>query len=169
MAGSIIVIVVALAIYGAAMYYKVWERKKLLESGNIVNRDKNFWDYAESFSVSNVTLEAILNRLNTELSSRKVGAARITPELQKQNNRILINGTDGLHESFVATIDMVSSEEDINTYKMTVHSMKYRNGRPDEQLYNIFYTAVEKTFLAFDPNVKVKTEFVDRKTKRSFL
>ena len=34
---------------------------------------------------------------------------------------------------------------------------------------NVLYTAVEKIFLGIDPNIKVKTEHVDRKVKHSLF
>ena len=164
--GYTILIIVVIVLFIGAYVYKAKERSNFLAGGQIIQREKNFWDYSESFSVSKVTLDAVYNRFKTLLPDRS--GFRYLHELQPDKNRIVINAM-GMDNKCVATIDLVSTEDDINTYKLTVHEMKYKNSGPNELLYNLLYTATEKTFLGFDPNVKVKTEYVDRKTKRSFF
>ena len=165
--GTVILIVCLVGLFAGAYAWKAKERGKYLEGGQIIQREKNFWDYAELFSVNKVTLEAVYNKFKTMFPEKSMYSYR--HELQPDKNRIVINGT-GMYNDCIATIDLVSTDDDINTYKFIVHELKWTRGSgPNELMYNILYTAVEKTFLAFDPNVKVKTEFVDRKTKRKFF
>ncbi len=156
-AGIIIFITVAMII-GAK------SRAKLAAEGKIIQRSKGFWEYAEIFSLKTVTLLAVFNRFKTLMPDKVLAY-----EYQPENNRIVFIHR-GYDESFKASLKLVSSVDDVNTYNLTVHEWTSKgNSGPSETALNILYTAVEKTFLGFDPNIKVKTEYVERTTKRSFF
>lgn len=159
------VILIAFLIIGIFCFiWVVKARAKMVQEGKIIHREKGFWEYAEIFSVKTVTLEAVYNRFKTILPEK-----RMIHELQPDKNRIVFN-YNGYDDSFKGTIRLISSEDGINTYNLTVHEWSTKGGAdPNETVLNLLYTAVEKTFLGFDPNIKVKTEYVDRTTKRSFL
>ena len=162
---GVVIVVLAIGVCIVAAVLSAKHRAKLLQKGSIIHREKGFWDYSETFTVKVVTLEAVYNRFQKVLPE-KTG---IVHELQPENNRIVFvfNGYD---DSFKGTIKLVSSEDDVNTYRLLVNEYKTKgNNDPNETALNLLYTAVEKTFLGFDPNIKVKTEYVDRKTSRSFF
>lgn len=139
-------------------------RNKLLDEGKIIIRESNFWDKSETFTVSDVTLDKIYGELPAPVMKAHVG----TYELQPENGRIVFvhNGYD---ESYTATLRKVDTTDGANTFKFMINQYKFKGNHPNETSLNVLYTAVEKIFLNHDPNVKVVSEQVDRKTKRSFF
>lgn len=162
-AGAIILALVFVG-YIAGFIYLRKVRNKLLDEGKIIPRESKFWDKSETFTVTGVNLEEIFNKLPKDDIKKLVGAS----ELQNENNRIVFvhNGAD---ESYTASLRLLSSENDTNTYKFLINQYKYKGGKPNEVSLNALYTAVEKTFLAINPDIKVITEYVDRKTKRDLF
>ena len=67
------------------------------------------------------------------------------------------------------TLCQISKADDVYTYRLLINQYKTKNSSPNEMSLNVLYTAVEKVFLEFDPNIKVKSEYVDRKVKHSLF
>jgi hypothetical protein len=159
--------VILLVVIGIAIAAGIFARKarnKLLDEGKIILRESKFWDKSETFSVAGTTLEDVYSRLPSEDLKKYVGGY----ELQKDKNRIVFvhNGYD---ESYAGTLNLTSAENGINTFCLLINQYKTKNSSPNEMSLNVLYTAVEKIFLGIDPNVKVRTEYVDRKVKHSLF
>ena len=159
--------VILLVVIGIAIAAGIFARKarnKLLDEGKIILRESKFWDKSETFSVAGTTLEDVYSRLPSEDLKKYVGGY----ELQKDKNRIVFvhNGYD---ESYAGTLNLTSAENGINTFCLLINQYKTKNSSPNEMSLNVLYTAVEKIFLCIDPNVKVRTEYVDRKVKHSLF
>ena len=140
------------------------QRNGLMDDGKLILREHGFWDKSETFSVAGVTLEEIYNKLPSEDLKKYMGAY----ELQKDQNRIVFVH-NGYEESFTGTLSLISQEGGINTFRLLINQYKTKHSTPNEMSLNVLYTAVEKVFLGIDPNIKVKTEYVDRKVKHSFF
>ena len=159
--------VILLVVIGVAIAAGIFARKarnQLLDEGKIIVRESRFWDRSESFSVANITLDDVYSKLPSEDLKKYVGGY----ELQKDKNRIVFvhNGYD---ESYAGTLNLTSSEGGINTYCLLINQYKTKNTMPNEMSLNVLYTAVEKIFRSIDPNIKVRTENVDRKVKHSLF
>ena len=159
--------VILLVVIGIAIAAGIFARKarnKLLDEGKIILRESKFWDKSETFSVAGTTLEDVYSRLPSEDLKKYVGGY----ELQKDKNRIVFvhNGYD---ESYAGTLNLTSAENGINTFCLLINQYKTKNSSPNEMSLNVLYTAVEKIFLGIDPNVKVRTEYVDRQVKHSLF
>lgn len=161
--GAILLIVV-FALYAWAMIVARKGRNKLIDEGKIIQRESAFWDKSETFTIQGVTLQTIYNDLSPADMKAFVGAY----ELQPENSRIVFVH-NGYKESYTATIRQLDSTESGNTFRFMINQYKYSGSKPNEQSLNILYTAIEKIFLNHDPNVKVVTEYVDRKTKKSLF
>lgn len=160
--GAVMLLVVIAIGVGAMIYLRKY-RNKLLDEGKIILRDPKFWDNSETFTVSNLTLEEVYNALPPQTMKTHVGVY----ELQNENNRIVFVH-NGYNESYTGSLRLVSAEAGTYTYKLMINQYKYKN-KPDDISFNVLYTTVEKVFLNHDPNVKVLTEAVDRKTKKSLF
>lgn len=159
--------VILIAVIGVAIAAGIFARKarnKLLDEGKIIIREAKFWDKSETFSVSGTTLEDVFSRLPSEDLRKYVGGY----ELQKDKKRIVFVH-NGYEESYAGTLNLTSSEGGINTFCLLINQYKTKNSSPNEMSLNVLYTAVEKIFLGIDPNVKVRTEYVDRKVKHSLF
>jgi len=161
--GAIILLVIV-GIVVAACVYSRKQRNKLMDEGKLIARDARFWDKSETFSVAGVTLEEVYNKLPADDLKKYMGAC----ELQKDKNRIVFVH-NGYEESFTGTLCQISKADDIYTYRLLINQYKTKNSSPNEMSLNVLYTAVEKVFLEFDPNIKVKSEYVDRKVKHSLF
>ncbi len=139
-------------------------RNKLLDEGKIIIRENNFWDKSESFTINDVTLDTVFGELPATEMKSHVGKYEIQPE----NNRIVFVH-NGYNESYTATLRLASVENNSYTYKFMINQYRYKGSRPNELSLNVLYTAVEKIFLKHDSDVKVTSEYVDRKTKKSFF
>lgn len=162
-AGAIILLAV-IGITVAACIVARKQRNGLMDQGKLIQRDPNFWDKSETFSVAGVTIEDIFQRLPAEDLKKYMGAY----ELQRDRNRIVFVH-NGYEESFTGTLSLIAQENDVNTYRLLINQYKTKHSSPNEMSLNVLYTAVEKIFLGIDPNIKVKTEHVDRKVKHSLF
>lgn len=132
------------------------------DNGKLLIRENGFWDIAESFVVTGVTLDEVYDRLPEEDLKKYMG----TYELQQDKNRIVFVH-NGYEESFIGTLSLIRQENGENTYRLLINQYKTKHSSPNEISLNVLYTAVEKVFLGFNPRIKVKTEVVDRKVKHN--
>ena len=159
--------VILLAVVGiviAACVVARKQRNNLMDEGKLIQREPKFWDKSETFSVAGATLEDIFHKLPADDLKKYMGGY----ELQRDKNRIVFVH-NGYEESFAGTLSLVSSDNGINTFTLLINQYKTKHSSPNELSLNVLYTSVEKVFLGIDPNVKVKTEYVDRKVKHSLF
>ncbi len=135
-------------------------RNKLLDEGKIIIRKKGFWDMSETFTIRKVTLQAIYNRISADDMKKYMG------QYELHDGKYILFQHTGVNESFKATLRLVSSEDDLNTYRLQVDEYTTNSSYPNEQSLNVVFTAVERIFLSYDPNIQVVTAPIARKTTR---
>ena len=92
---------------------------------------------------------------------------RIRSEYQPNEQRIVFNWNLGVYSSWTGVLAQTTSAE-INVFELLIVSYSTNNSsKPDEGSINGLFTTVEKAILSFDPNVKITTEYVQRRTRRS--
>ena len=162
--GGVVIILILVAIFVAAFIYTRKQRNNYLQEGKIIVRPNQFWDYAEIFTIANVTIAALLQHIDIE-TLRKGGVT-----VQQQSTSRIAFFHQGYNEKWNASLDLTNSQNGYNTYKLALHSYTVKGSSSLTELpVNLMYTAVEKAFLAFDPNISVTTEYIDRKTHRSLF
>lgn len=161
--GAVILLVVVGIVVAACVYARK-QRNKLMDEGKLISREARFWDKSETFSLAGVTLEEVYNKLPADDLKKYMGSY----ELQKDKNRIVFVH-NGYEESFTGTLCLISDADGVYTYRLLINQYKTKHSSPNEMSLNVLYTAVEKVFLGFDPNIKVKSEYVDRKVKHSLF
>lgn len=148
-----------------AVIYNRKHRDKLLQEGKMIIREPGFYEKAEIFTIYGVPLNKIWDYLDIETIKSNGVYAIFVPD----KGRLEFNYS-GYNEKWFATLQWTDSQNNINVYNLTVHSFKTEGSRkPTDFPLNVMYTAVEKAFLANDPNTKVTAQYVERKTKRSFF
>ena len=159
-----IIIIGIIGIFVGAFVFSRKQRNDLMDAGKLIQREARFWDKSETFKVEGVTLEEIFDKLPEEDLKKYVGGY----ELQKDRKRIVFVH-NGYEESYAGTLNQVSHIDGIYTYTLLINQYKTKHSSPNELSINVLYTSVEKLFLGIDPNIKVTTEYVDRKVKHSLF
>lgn len=157
-----IMLVVIIGFFAIVCIACVQGRYKLLMEGRIIKREKNFYDYAEIFTLKSIALEAVCNRLNTRLQDIR----SIQIELQPQDKSLAFTGR-ACHRNFRGILKQeITPGENQSFYRFRINEYQTQNGMPDTTTLNLLYTAVERTFLDFDSKTKITTEYVQRTIKR---
>jgi hypothetical protein len=148
----IIAIVVIAAIAGSAY------RKKLTDSGQIVNRSAGFEQYAEILTIKEMPFSQVAEALR---NGYYYGKANVSVSEAKQ-----AAGFSGA--GWTAQLYHMN-DTDRNAYCFEFVNWQTRNGIPYEALaMNTVLTAVEKVFLALDPNTQVSSKKLEV-TKKSYF
>ncbi|MBP1586498.1 MAG: hypothetical protein ILP17_12465 [Lachnospiraceae bacterium] len=149
----IAVIVVIAAVAGSSY------RKKLIGSGQIVNRRAGFEEYAEILTIKEMPFSQVESALR---SGNYYGKANLVTNSAKQ--AIGFNGAGWSAQLFHM------NDSDRNAYCFEFIKWQSRNGIPYEALaMNTVLTAVEKVFLGLDPGTQVSTKKVEVTTKSHFF
>lgn len=149
---AIIVIAVAIGLAG---------NKKLVESGQIINRGTRFMESAEIFTLNTPDPAAV----SSSVKSFAVYEKGVSMKGSTADQIYTFNGG-----SWAAKLKMMSSADGKSVYRFEFTSWKTSNGMPQDAInMNRLITSVEKMFLAFDPNTQVSTEALDFKTKHSLF
>ena len=164
--GSVILVLLLagfIALVIVAVVKQRQERDRLLSEGKIIIREDGFWDNKESFNLSGVTIKDLYDKIES------IGMTdfRIRSEYQPNEQRIVFNWNLGVYSSWTGVLAQTTSAE-INVFELLIVSYSTNNSsKPDEGSINGLFTTVEKAILSFDPNVKITTEYVQRKTRKS--
>ena len=159
--GSTETIILVLLISGALFYYMYQRHKKLVDSGKVIDRERNFVEKAEDFIL---TLEApaqVAERLQSLPYSEMKASMR----------------SEGSGQTFLFTGSTWSAKlyrKNDDTRK-AVYSFQYLNWKTHnggimyEDHMNMLLTSIEKMFLSIDPNTQVKTRLLETKTSHKFF
>lgn len=161
MLANIVLIVYLIGLTIACLSY-VKGRKKLLTESRIIKREKNFYDYAEIFTLKSIAPEAVFSRLKARLQDIQT----IKVELQLQEKRIVFTGHVCRYGFNGTLAQEIIPGEGWSLYRLCIDEYQVQYGMPDTMTLNLLYTAVERTFLDFDPKTTITTEYVQRTTKR---
>lgn len=151
--------IIAFLIIALMIWYYSKKEDRLKEEGKIVNREPQYWRLTSYFSTqalkdaifSSLQSSAVLseNKINVQQGSA-AGSTLIFSYKNKWTAELTYSGEkDGSHR-----------------YEFSFPHMTTRNGSPyGETEMNITLTAVEKAFLALDPNTTVRTREGQYKSK----
>ena len=157
----VIVIIVVLIAVGIGLYFGLSLRKSNkedLENGTLIKRDGDFYNQAELFTLRPVTGEEF------NLAAKEIGFP--IPVSGKTSNMIFTGS------NYQASLQMIEKTDTYCVYRFMIDKWKGRYGLPDSfdlTSMNKLMTSVEKIMLKLDPNTKVKTEEIERKTSPSFF
>ncbi len=150
--------VVLLIIAAALLVFVAYNRSKMIESGEILDRKKDFAEYAEIFTTKPIPSDVYWNALQGI-------------DLNKTAVKLSGNADQATFSSsafFTAKITKIESTESYDKYRFEFTHWKSKYGRPKyEEAMNRLITRTEKMFLELDPATKLETEKNDIKTKRS--
>jgi hypothetical protein len=139
----------------------IFKQAEALQSeGKIVKRDPNFVETAQIFTFSKVSMDDIIAAL------KKEGLPFAGLEWKATDNAFGF-----IYSDWAAQIVKTNGDEahDIFTFSFTQwKTMKYSVVSNITQM-NQLLTAIEKAFLKFDSNTKVRAERVKVNTKNSFF
>ena len=144
----------------AVIGFSAWWKGRLIGQGKIIQRAKDFVEYAEIFTtrpIANEEYVAALKSIGFKENRRFTG--RVTQKAVKFTGAY-----------FSASIRCVEQTETNSVYRFEFDSWKTKYGRPSfENEMNMLLTAVEKMFVQLDPNAQVSTVKNEITTKRSIF
>ena len=156
-----IAVIIILGILAFAIFYGLQVRKQgteMMESGKIVKRQAEFYSRAELFTLRPVTSEEF-NNAASDMS--------FPVQVSGQTRNVTFTS-----RNFEARLQMTECTDAYCVYRFLFSHWEGRHGIPDAgDLFtmNELLTDVEKLMLKLDPDTKVKTEEVERKTSHKFF
>ena len=155
MGGIIAAVVLIVAVIG----FSAWWKGRLIGQGKIIQRAKDFVEYAEIFTTRPIANEEYVAALKA-LDLKKTGVS-----LEGNTKAVKFSGI-----YFSASIHCVEQTEANSVHRFEFDSWKTKYGRPSfENEMNMLLTAVEKMFVQLDPNAQVSTVKNEITTKRSIF
>ena len=152
---AVVILVIAL---GVSAWYKASQKSK----GNIIDRAKDFAEYAEIFTLRPITDEEFMEAI------RKAN-------FRATNNTKVSRGESGavyleVGSYFKSKITPKETTEDKSVYRYEFISWSSKHGKPEHDIeMNKQMTMVEKMFLDLDPGTQVASVKNEIKTKRSLI
>ena len=145
---------------GVALYYYYTKQKALLESGQMVKREADFYKNEEIFTMKPISFEEMTNAIqNADFS-----AMRVSANVNSEKKYIVFTGS-----SFHAVLQEKESTKENAVYGFSLHDWHGRNGAAPIMDINILMTAVEKAILGPDPETKVTSAPINYKSKTSLF
>ena len=143
--------------FGVLFYYARKADKKMIAEGKIIYRRENFMENAEEFILAAVAPERVTEAVNALDYADMYTSMRGNSENQKF---VFASNYWG------AQLYRISSDEDQVIYRFEFTNWQTRDDLAKNGLnMNKLTTAIEKVFLALDPNTQVRTVPLSFKTK----
>ena len=153
-------LIVIIAIIVIAAYVGYNYRKKLLDSGQIVNRRAGFEEYAEIFTIKEMPFSEIANALKGADYYKKANVS-----VNSEKEAVGFSGA-----GWTAHIYHMKDDMSRNAYCFEFTGWQTRKGMNYEtNAMNTVLTAVEKTFLQLDPDTQVSSKKIEIKTRSKFF
>ena len=160
MAALIIIAVVVFIVVMTVYYTK--KNKELIAEGKIIQRDGNFVETAEIFTLHNVNFSQVIDAL------KETNFAGSGVSLNGSVQQGAVNFQCG--NSWSGQLVALKSEADTYSYMFTFTKWQTRSGMPQNVTsMNVALTALEKMFLRLDPNTKVESRRNKVKTTPKFF
>ena len=144
-------IIAAVVLIVVAIGFSAWWKGRLIGQGKIIQRAKDFVEYAEIFTTRPIANEEYVAALKA-LDLKKTGVS-----LEGNTKAVKFSGI-----YFSASIHCVEQTE-----ANSVHRFEFDSWKENEM--NMLLTMVEKMFVQLDPNAQVSTVKNEIKTKRGIL
>lgn len=153
--------IIIFLISGLIFYYMYQRHKKLVDSGKVIERGRDFVEKAEDFFIA------------PESSAQVAERIRLLPyEEMKASMKTENNGQSFLFTGVTWSARLYRKKDEAGK---AVYSFQYLNWKTynggiqyGDQM-NMLLTSIEKMFLGIDPNTQVKTRLLETKTRHSFL
>lgn len=155
-----IAIILSVVILAGVFVYIRNKELNLLEEGKIIKRNDRFYDEEEIFTVKNATYEKVKEEINLmDFSGIDV---EVYPDSDDQEAIVFKSGG-----GWNALLMVVDKKDDVTVYNLKITIYNSTSGGlayyPMEM--NVLFTSIEKLFLKLDPNTRVETREIKRKTK----
>ena len=155
-------IIIAVVFIVIAIAISAWYKSSQKSKGNIIDRPKDFAEYAEIFTIRPVTDQEFFDAVN------RSGIKSMYPGMKIAGNTGAMYLEVGSY--FKAKISHKEQTEDHSVYRFEFISWSSKHGTPEHDIeMNAVETKVEKMFLDLDPNAQVATVKNEVKTKRSLI
>lgn len=152
-------IIAAVVLIVVAIGFSAWWKGRLIGQGKIIQRAKDFVEYAAIFTTRPIANEEYVAALKA-LDLKKTGVS-----LEGNTKAVKFSGI-----YFSASIHCVEQTEANSVHRFEFDSWKVKYGSPSfENEMNMLLTMVEKMFVQLDPNAQVSTVKNEIKTKRGIL
>ncbi len=154
-------ILIALIIIAVGFTAQAYIRSNLKHAGHIMDRDKDFMEYAEIFTFSPISPE----QMKTALESVD-WKAQTSFVLSGNTNLVRLNYGNKIS----ASLTCVEQSEQKTVYQFQFTGWEVYHGVvEDDMIMNGLLTTVEKFFLHLDSNTQVTTKKLEVHTKRDFI
>ena len=155
---GIVIAVLAIALVAVCFVLNAKHRGELLSAGVILQRQRDFVEYADTFTLATISNEQFAAAVET--ANLTAGTAS-----KMQGNSGRIDFQAGVNYSAVLYRVEQTAEKSVYCFKFT--KWRSQHGAPVcADAMNTLLTSVEKMFLGIDPNTQVTTVKSDIKTKR---
>lgn len=157
---SVVLIIIVIAVLAVSFVFPAWYKAKQLEEGNMIQRDNDFVEYGEIFSLKHVEPEKIAECIEN-IEFEKILGGRPSGDTSK----MIFNANYG----FSAQLCRIEDDGESMKYRfdfLTWETIVGKRASADAGM-NLLLTAIEKMFLTLDPETKVSKEKND--TKRKFI
>ena len=153
--------ILIILISSALFYYMYQRHKKLVDSGKVIDRERNFVEKAEDFIVS---LEAP-SEVQKRIKALPYSEMKATMRTEGNGQSFLFTGS-----TWSARLCRKGDEAGKAVYSFQYLSWKTHNGGiMYEDHMNMLLTSIEKMFLSIDPGAQVKTRLLETKTSHKFF
>lgn len=161
MALAILVILLAIGIGVAVGMKQVKASNQLMDEGRVVRRTNNWLKSAEEFTLTGGDFARVVQGVQAaDLSGTGLNATKSDAE----------QAVGFKSSTWSAILSKEDDAGDKNVYDFHFVAWHEHNGVPQDALaMNVLLTAVEKLFLAIDPNTQVRTTPIKVKTKTDFF
>lgn len=155
----LIFILVLIAIFAIAGYFGKKKREQLLAEGKIVNRKWDFYKDKEIFKANIQNPRAFYDSLTAAAQSTQVCSMS-----GNYNSEVIYKGRSGDW-----TASLVRLQTNDGSMAFSFGLTWYRSADSARTFINLLLTAIEKTFIQYDPNTQVTLEAISFQTKSSMF
>ena len=147
--------------FGVLFYYALKADAKRIAEGKVIHRSEHFMENAEEFILSAVDPEQV----TSAVQQLDYTGMQVSMRGNREDQRFDFTGG-----SWSARLWRISADETQAIYRFQFLNWKTRDDLAQGGIsMNMLTTAIEKFFLALDPNTQVRTVPLELKTKRSLL
>lgn len=159
---TVMIILISAGIFGCSIYLSKRKNEQLLSEGKIVEREKDFMEKAEEFSLTvkepSQVAEGVRKISYSEMS--------VTMKADSEGQSFHFSNTWGWN----ARLYYKGKDGEKSVYCFEFLNWKTKDYMIQGGLYmSMLLTAIEKMFLDIDPNTQVTTRHLNTKTKHSFF
>lgn len=148
-------------ISGALFYYIYQRRKKLIDSGKIIERGSSFVEKSEEFILSLEAPGVVAKQIQT------LPYEEMKVSMRSEDNDRIFQFTGS---TWSAKLYRKNDEDGKAVYAFQYLNWKIHNGGIlYEDQMNMLLTSIEKMFLEIDSETQVKTRLLETKTSHGFF